>query len=244
MAEASPGALSSRLHRVTGFPPCSLQPSTSFTRWSEIHPGSVHVEHLGSLFSVWLSGLMPKMSAWSLKRPCHLLVEENTRSSCIWVSSPGKLFCSLSNRVIHIVVVQLLSCVWLCNPIDCSTPGFPVLHYLLEFAQTRPLNQCCYPTISSSVTPFCCLQCLPASESFPMTLLFTSGGHSIRASASVLPLNTQGWFPLGLTGFIYLLSKGFSSVFSNTTVQKHKFFGAQLSLWSNSHIHTWLLEKP
>ena len=110
-----------------------------------------------------------------------------------------------------------------------------------------PLNRRCHPTISSSVVPFSsCLQSFPASGSFPMSQFFTSGVQSIgaSASASVLPMNIQDWSPLGWTGLISLQSKGFSRVFSNTTVQKHQFFGAQLSLWSNSHIHTWLLEKP
>ena len=100
------------------------------------------------------------------------------------------------------------------------------------------------PTISSSVAHFSsCLQSFPASESFPMSQFFVSGGQSIGASASVLPMNIQGWFPLGLTGLISLPSKGFSRVFSNTAVQKHQFFGAQLSLWSNSHICMWLLKN-
>ena len=104
-----------------------------------------------------------------------------------------------------------------------------------------------HPTISSSVVPFCShLQSFPASGSFPRSQFFTSGGQSIRvsASASVLRMNTQDWFLLGLTGSISLQSKGLSRVFSNTTVQKHQFFGAQLSLWSNSHIHTRPLGKP
>ena len=87
-------------------------------------------------------------------------------------------------------------------------------------------------------------QSLPASGSFPMSQLFTWGGQSIGVSASVLPINTQDWSPLGWTGWISLQSKGLSRVFSNTTVQKHQFFGAQLSSQSNSHIHTWSLEKP
>ena len=110
-----------------------------------------------------------------------------------------------------------------------------------------PLSQRCHPTISSSVVPFSsCFQSFPASESFPMSQFFTSGGQSIAASASasVLLMNIQDWFPLGLTGLNSLQSKGLSRVFSNATVQRHQFFGAQLSLWSNSHIHTWLLEKP
>ena len=105
----------------------------------------------------------------------------------------------------------------------------------------------CHPTITSSVVPFSsCLQSFPASGSFQMSQLFTSGGQNIgvSASTSVLPMNTQDWFPLGWTGWISLQSKGLSRVFSNTTAQKHRFFSAQLSLWSNSHIHTWLLEKP
>ena len=108
-----------------------------------------------------------------------------------------------------------------------------------------PSSQWCHPTISSSVVPFSsCLQSFPTSGSFPMSQFFVSGGQRIGASGSVLPMNIQDWFPLGLTGLISLQSKGFSRVFSNTTVQKHQFFGAHLSLWSNSHIHTWLLEKP
>ena len=109
-----------------------------------------------------------------------------------------------------------------------------------------PLSQWCYPTISSSVTHFSCSQSIPALGSFPMSWRFASGGQSIgaSASASVLPMSIQGWFPLGLTGLLSLLSKGLSRVFSNTTVQKHPFFGALPSLWSNSHIHAWLLERP
>ena len=87
------------------------------------------------------------------------------------------------------------------------------------------------------------LQYFLASGSFLMSLFFGSDGQNIRASASILPMNIQDWFPLGLTGWISLLSKGLSRVFYNTTVQKHQFFGTQLSLWSNSHNHTWLLEK-
>ena len=109
-----------------------------------------------------------------------------------------------------------------------------------------PLSQWCHPTISSSVVPVSsCPQSFPAPGSFPMSHIFTSGGQSIGvwASASVLPMNILDWFPLGWTSWISLQSKGLSRVFSNTTVQKHQFFGAQPSLWSNSHIHTWLLEK-
>ena len=110
-----------------------------------------------------------------------------------------------------------------------------------------PSSQWCHPTILSSVIPCTsCLQSFPASGSFPMGQFFASSGQSIgvSASASVLPMNIQDWFPLRLTGLISVQSKGLSRVFSNTTVQKHQFFGTQLSLESNSHIQTWLLEKP
>ena len=110
-----------------------------------------------------------------------------------------------------------------------------------------PLSRWCHPTILSSVVPFSsCPQSLPASESFPMSQLFTWGGQStgVSASASVFPMNTQDWSPLGWTGWVSLQSKGLSRVFSNTTVQKHWFFSTQPSSQSNSHIHTWPLEKP
>jgi len=127
---------------------------------------------------------------------------------------------------------------------NCSTPGFPVLHYLPEFVQNScPLSWWCHPTISSSVVPFSsCLQSFPASGSFQMSRLFTSGGQNIRASASatVLSINMQGWFPLGLTCLISFQFKGLPRVFWNTTVQKHQFFSAQPSLWSNSHIHIFI----
>ena len=109
------------------------------------------------------------------------------------------------------------------------------------------LSWWCHPTISFSVVPFSsCLQSFPASVSFPMIQLFESGGLSIgtSASASVFPVDIRGCLPLGLAGLIFLLSKRLPRVFSSTTVLKHQFFGVQLFLWSNSHICTWLLEKP
>ena len=108
-----------------------------------------------------------------------------------------------------------------------------------------PLSLWCHPTISSSSTPFSsCLQPIPASGSFPVSQLFKSGGQSPGTSATVLPMNIQCWLPLGLVDLISLLSKGLSRVFSTTVIQKYQFFGAQPSLWTNSHICTWLLEKP
>ena len=124
-------------------------------------------------------------------------------------------------------------------PCPSPTPGV--------YSNSCPSCQWCHPAISSSVIPFSsCPQCLPASESFPRSQLFTWGGQSIGASAlvSVLPMNTQYWFPLEWTGWISLQSKGLSRVFSNTTVQKHQFFGAHLSSQSNSHIHTRPQGKP
>ena len=128
----------------------------------------------------------------------------------------------------------------LCSHLDCGMPGLPVQHQLPESAQihvqqvgdaiqpSHPLSSPCPPAFN-----------LSASGSFPMSQFFTSGGQSIRtsASASVLPMNVKDWFPLGLTGLISLQSKGLSRVFSNTTVQKHQFFRAQPSSQSNSHIH-------
>ena len=124
-------------------------------------------------------------------------------------------------------------------PCPSPTPGV--------YINSCPSSRLCHPAISSSVVPFSsCPQSLPASESFPMSQLFAWGGRStgVSASASVLPMNTQDLSPLGWTGRISLHSKGLSRVFSNTTAQKHQFFGAQLSAQSNSHIHTRPLEKP
>ena len=116
-----------------------------------------------------------------------------------------------------------------------------------DYSNSCPSSWWCHPTISSSVVPFSsCPQSLPASDSFPMSQIFVWGSQStgVSALASVLPMNAQDWSPLEWTGWISLRSKGLSRVFSNTTVQKHQFFSTQLSSQSNSHIHTWLLEKP
>ena len=141
------------------------------------------------------------------------------------------------------------SCPTLCDPMNRSTPGLPVHHQLPPrvHSDSRPSSQWCHPAISSSVIPFSsCPQSLPASESFPMSQLFTWGGQStgVSALASVLPKKSQGWSPSVWIGWIALQSKGLSRVFSNTTVQNHQFFGAQPSSQSNSHIHTWPQEKP
>ena len=129
------------------------------------------------------------------------------------------------------------------QPPDCSTPGFPVLHHLPELAQTQV--HWVSDTIQSS-HPLCvpfssCLQSFPESESFPMSQFFVSGGPSIGASASgsVLPMKIQSWLV-----WSPCCAEGLSRVFSSTTIWKHHFFSTQLSLWSSSHIHTWLLQKP
>ena len=141
------------------------------------------------------------------------------------------------------------SCPTLCDPMNHSTPGLPAYHQLPEFTQTHVhwVGDAIQPSHPLLSCPFSsCPQPLPASGSFPMSQLFTWGGQSsgVSASASVLPMNTQDWCPLGWTGWISLQSKGLSRVFSNITAQKHQFFGTQLSSQSNSHIHTWPLEKP
>ena len=148
------------------------------------------------------------------------------------------------------VVIVTESCPTVCNSMDCSTPGFLVLHYLLDFAQiyVRWVSHAIQP--SRPLLP-------PSPSAFNLPQhqgLFQSKSESafhIRwpkywsfSSAADLPMNIQDWFPLGLTGLISLQSKGLSKVFSSTAIWNHQFFGAHPSLWSNFHIHTWLLEKP
>ena len=138
------------------------------------------------------------------------------------------------------------SCPTHCDPMNHSTPGLPVHHQLPELTQTRVhwVGDSIQP---SHPLPFSsCPQSFPASGSFQMSQLFAWGGQStgVSASTSVLSMNSQDWSALGWTGWISLHSKGLSRVFSNTTLQKHQVFSTQLSLQSNSHIHTWPEEKP
>ena len=152
----------------------------------------------------------------------------------------------LKVRPCHILLL-LLSHVWLVTP--WTVPRQASLSFIISLSLLKlmsiesvmPSNHLilCHPFSSS-------LRSFPASGSFPVSQFFASGGRRIgaSASASVLPMNIQDWFPLGLTGLISLLSKGLSRVFSSSTIQKHQFLSAQPSLWSNSHVHTWLLEKP
>ena len=149
---------------------------------------------------------------------------------------------SLTAQFSHSVVSDSL---WLCRlhhaRLPCPSPT------LGACSNSCPLSRWCRLTISSSVIPFSsCFQSFSASGSFPWSQFFASGSQRIAGSASASgpPVNIQGWFPLELTGLVSLQSKGLSRVLSNFTVQKHQFFSTQLSLWSNSHIRTWLLEKP
>ena len=283
------------------------------------------------------SSSMPPESSSALKKNVIILQAYSTVYPlyCWWIFKPfpgSQCFAHISWYIwarVSPVVVQLLTDVLLCDPRDCSTPVFPLLHCLPEFAQTHvhwvgdaiqpshplsspspfafSLSQHQEPLVTQTVkslpavwetrVQFLCwedplekemathysilawrihgchgylggileepsrLQSMglqsqtrlsnftftfPASGSFPMSWLFVSGSQSIGAStsASTLPMNIQGWFPLGLTDLTSLQCKGLSRVFSSTTVQKHPFFSVQPSLWSNSHICTWLLEKP
>ena len=162
------------------------------------------------------------------------------------MSLPKKAIPGITPDVQFSSVAQL--CLTLCTPWTAACQASLSItnsRSLLKLMSIELVMAWCHPAISSSVLPFSCLKSFPASGSFPMSQLFASGGQSIGVSASisVLPMNIQDWFPLGLTGWISLQSKGLSRVFSNTTVQKHQFFSTQPSLWSNSHICTWLLEK-
>ena len=208
-------------------------------------PGKVAGQVLRQIFS-GADSMSPILVSPHILKSTKILYGDDCSSLPAEVSQyqqtfPTKKICTW----LH-VVVQSLSCVWLFvtselqhTRLPCPSPSPRVC------ANLCPLSQGCHPTISSSVTLFSsCPQSFLASGSFPKSWLFTSGGQSIGASASVLPMNIQGWFPFWLTGFISLQSKGLSRVFFSTTVRKYQFFGAQLSSWSNSHIHTWLLEEP
>ena len=170
-------------------------------------------------------------NSWSMDK--NLSVNE-------WVKKKSNIY--ISDQISHSVVSDSLQpheTPHARPPCPSPTPGV--------LSDSRPSSQWCHPAISSSVIPFSsCPQSLLASESFPMSKLFAWGGQStgVSASASFLPKNSQGWSPWEWTGWISLQSKGLSRVFSNTTVQKHQFFGTKPSSQSNSHIHTWPLEKP
>ena len=162
----------------------------------------------------------------------NILIQSYLRDIAVWFQTPAmKHYCDSATK----------SCPNLCDPMNCSMPSLSPR----VCSNSCPSIQC-YLTISSFATPFSfCSQSSPASGSFPMSWFLLSGVQSIGASPSTsfLPMNIQGWFPLGFTDFLSLQSKGLSRVFFSNTIWKYQFFGAEPSLWSNSHIHTWLLEK-
>ena len=190
-----------------------------------------------------------------LKKPMHTSVDFDG-SKVMWENSdPIKMSHAMfANSIIGVVLIYVtvqFSCSVMSDSLrphelqhtrpPCPSPS-PGVH-----SDSQPLSWWCHPAISSSVVPISsCPQSLPASESFPISQLFAWGSQSsgVSASASFLPKNTQDWSPSEWTGWISLQSKGLSGVFSNTTVQKHRFFSAQLSSQSNSRIHTWPQEKP
>ena len=175
-----------------------------------------------------------------------IIQKSNTRFQIQCKNKLSSYFCK-TLALWSSVVVQLPSCVRLCATSWTAACQATILHYLLELAQTHVywVSDAIQPSHSLSPPSPSALS-FPASGSFLMSQFFASGGQSIGvlASASVLPMNIQHWFPLGLTGLISLQFKGPSRVFSSTTVQKHQFFCTQPSLWSTSHIHTGLLKKP
>ena len=176
-----------------------------------------------------LNMFLKTKAGWSNDFRKHDLLHWNFRGSEMF--SRKETWLSLFSSVQFSSVAQ--SCPTLCDPMNRSTPGLPVHPTPKVYPNSCPLSRWYHPTISSSVIPFSfSLQSFPALGSFQMSQLFVSGNQSIgvSASASVLPMNTQDWSPLGWTGWISLQSKGLARVFSNTTVQKHQFFGTQLSL--------------
>ena len=193
---------------------------------------------------IWLGKIPYELALWFFQIPMTILLLYGNKFSCLfwsfllhWIQSAVLLFC-------HCSVTQ--SCPTLSDPMDCSRPGFCVFYHLLDVVQTHvhlvgDAIQPSQPLLSPSPPNFN----LSQSGSFLMSKFFASGGKSIgaSASASVLPMNIQDWFSLGLTVLISLHPKGLSTVFSNTTVQKHQFFGAQF-FYSPTHIHTQILEKP
>ena len=162
-------------------------------------------------------------------------------------AGPWELQCFNPSSVTSLIFIKVVAvqsvCPSLCNPMGLQHIRLPCPSLSPGVcSDSCPLNQWFYLTISSSAVPFSfCFQPFPVSGSFPMSQLSASGSQNIRTS--FLPINIQGWFPLGFTGLISLQCRGLPWVFSSTTVWKHQFYGTQLSFWSNSHIHTWLLKK-
>ena len=190
------------------------------------------VQIFGTEASVYFTFSIIHLPSYSL----HALSLFGLLFSEIIIKAPVAICCSVTKL-----------CTTLFDPMDCSTPGFPVLHYCLEFLQIHVhfVSDTIQPSHPLLIPFSCCPPSFPASGSFPICCLFASAGQSIGASTSVsvLPETIQGWFLLGLIGLISLLSKGLSIVMSSTTIRKHQSFGVHPSLWFNSNICTWLLEK-
>ena len=207
------------------------------------------------LLSSWAHDSLMQLETTDAREPCsHIELWEADSSAGVWgrrcraLVGGVPLSFKLTHLQIHYLSVQfrrsIMSAFW-AHGLQHTRPPCPSPTPRV-YSNSCPLSRWCHPTISSSVVPFSsCLQSFPATGSSQMSQFFESGGQSIgvSASSSVLPMNIQDWYPLGWTGWISLQSKGLSRVFSNTTVQKHQLFGSQLSLWSNSHIPTWLLGK-
>ena len=204
----------------------------------------VRTERIHKLYH-WCYMSLIQSNPYLKQHPCSFTINNSERYMTLRIMSEPFLVSELKDSVQFSSVAQ--SCLTLPPHglqqarLRCPspTPG--------ACSNSCPSSWWCHPTISSSIVPFSsCLQSFPASGSFQMSHSFASGGQSFGtlASASVLPKDIQDWFPLGLTGWISLQIQTLSRVLSNTTVEKHQFFSTQLSLWSNSHIHTWLLEKP
>ena len=213
-----------------------------------------------------LSGIWLFVNPWTAARqtfPSFTISRSEVAQSCPTLCDP--MDCSLPGSSIHgILQARILEWVAISFSRGSSQPRDQTRVSLIAgrrfnlwatreapspevCSNSCPLVQWCYLTISSSAALFSfCLQSFPTSGSFPVSPLFASGGQRIGASVStsVLPVNIQSWIPSGLTGLISLLSKWLSRIFSSTTILKHQFFGTQPSLWSNSHVLTWLLEKP
>ena len=193
---------------------------------------------------------------WRWKEEMQIKFKNHWNERLFWHSLEGKERTHLMHLIISKAkfLTYLFSSVQLLSRVQLfATPWIAARQASLSITNSRnlPKLMSIESVMPSSHLILCCTLLLcpksfPASESFQMSQLFTSGGQSIgvSASASVVPMNTQDWSPLGWTGWLSSQSKGLSSVFANTTVQKHQFFDTQLSLWSNFHIHTWLLEKP
>ena len=196
----------------------------SFQRKTNFQPHSKWQVLWASLVTPWIRICLPMQGT-----QVQSLVQED--SICCGANKPMHHNYWAHASVQFSSIAQ--SCLTLCDPVNQSTPSFPVHQTPGVHPKPCPLSQWCHPTISTSVVPFSSWPLsFPASGSFQMSQLFPSGGQTIgvSASTSVLPMNTQNWSPLGWNGWISLQSKGLSRVFSNTTVQKHQFFGAQLSL--------------